>query len=85
MLIEIIIIENADSNSGLNFDENGERRPDEYAAYRAIHNYDKIQYIYHTRKLAAYREIPEDIKFLNKLKNMHKGNAETRFYHATSS
>ena len=35
----------ADSNSGLHFDENGEQRPDKYAAYCWIHNYDEKQYI----------------------------------------
>ena len=53
------ILEISDTNSGLNFDENGDRRPDEYAAYCGIHIYDERQYIYRTRKL---RVIPEDIQ-----------------------
>ena len=32
------LLEIADTNSGLNFDENGDRRPDKYAAYWGIQN-----------------------------------------------
>ena len=35
------LMEIANSNTGLNFDQNGERSPDEYAAYCGIHNYDE--------------------------------------------
>ena len=64
------LMEIADSNTGLNFDENGERRPDEYATYSGIHNYNEKQYIYRTRKLPEDGQIPEDIKFFRyKYKN----------------
>ena len=71
------LLEIADTNSGLNFDENGDRRPDEYAAYCGIHIYDEKQYIYRTRKL---RVIPEDIQIFRYFDSDAPGGIRTEIF-----
>ena len=76
------LLEIANSNTGLNFDENGERRSDEYAAYCGIHNYDEKQYIYRTRKLLEDGQIPVDIKFFRHFDENAPGGIRTEtFFH----
>ena len=64
------LLEIADTNFGLNFDENGDRRPEEYAAYCGIHNDDEKQYIHRTRKLPE-GGCPKTYKFSAILTAMH--------------
>ena len=61
-----MLLEIADTNSGLNFDENGDRRSDEFAAYCGIHNNDEKQYICRTRKVPEEVGIPEDIQIFRR-------------------